>query len=113
MIRKRPSGKETIGYAERVSESIVVCGTKEKGGKQERMENMEAKNLPNGRTLRTTIVSLIPSWYVASVVFLLSRLQNSLACSVYFPSRFQCVFRLLFPFLYLSSIPLSVDVYFH
>jgi len=27
-----------------------VCGIKEKGGKQERMENMEAKNLPNGRT---------------------------------------------------------------
>src|SRR6218665_333091 len=52
--RKKTKGKETIGYAERVSERIVVCGTKEKGGKQERMENMEAKNLANGRTLTTT-----------------------------------------------------------
>jgi len=47
-----------IGYAERVSEAIVLCGTEcgteEKGGKQERVENMEAKNLPNGNTLTTT-----------------------------------------------------------
>ena len=49
--RKKTKGKETIGYAERVSERIVVCGTKEKGRKQERVENMEAKNLPHGRTL--------------------------------------------------------------
>ena len=34
--------------------SYGVCGTKEKGGKQERVENMEAKNLPNGRTLTTS-----------------------------------------------------------
>ena len=35
---KKTKGKETIiGYAERVSERIVVCGTKEKGGKQERV----------------------------------------------------------------------------
>ena len=54
--RKKTKGKETIGYAERVFEKIVVCGTKEKGGKQERVENMEAKNLPNGRTLTTTII---------------------------------------------------------
>ena len=45
--------KEAIGYAERVSERIVVCGTKEKGRKQERLENLEAKNLPHGRTLTT------------------------------------------------------------
>ena len=32
-------------------------GIKEKGGKQERMENMEAKNMPNGRTLTTTSAS--------------------------------------------------------
>ena len=32
-------------------ERIVLCGIKEKGGKQERVENKEAKNLPNGRTL--------------------------------------------------------------
>ena len=51
--RKKTKGKETIGHAERVSERIVVCGTEEKGGKQERVENMEAKNLPNGRTLPT------------------------------------------------------------
>jgi len=30
----------------------------EKGGKQERVENMEAKDLPKGRTLTTTILSL-------------------------------------------------------
>jgi len=42
-----------IGYAERVSVRIVVCGIKEKGRKQERVENMEAKNLPHGRTLTT------------------------------------------------------------
>src|SRR6218665_879785 len=51
---KKTKGKETIGYAKRVSERIVVCGTKEKGRKQERVENMEAKNLPHGRTLTTT-----------------------------------------------------------
>jgi len=34
--------------------TLVVCGFKEKGGKQERMENIEAKNLPNGRTLTMT-----------------------------------------------------------
>ena len=48
--RKNTKGKKTIRYAKWVSERSVVCGTKEKGGKQERMENMEAKNLPNGRT---------------------------------------------------------------
>ena len=48
MIGKRPWGRK------RVSERIVICGTKEKGGKQERVENMEAKNLPSGRTLTTT-----------------------------------------------------------
>ena len=54
--RKKTKGKETIGCAERVSERIVVCGTKEKGRKQERVKNMEAKNLPNGRTLMTIVV---------------------------------------------------------
>ena len=43
-----------MGYAKYVSERSVVCGIKEKGRKQERMENMEAKSLPNGRTLTTT-----------------------------------------------------------
>jgi len=60
--RKKTKGKETIketiGYAEWVPERIVVCGIKEKGRKQERVENMEAKNLPNGRTL-TTMMSQI------------------------------------------------------
>src|SRR6218665_3976308 len=51
--RKKTKGKETIGYAERVSERIVVCGTKEKGRKHERVENMEAKNLHHSRTLTT------------------------------------------------------------
>src|SRR6218665_2245819 len=60
--RKKTKGKETIGYAERVTERIVVvCGTKEKGRKQERVENMEAKNLPHGRTLTTTPVIIIPT----------------------------------------------------
>src|SRR6218665_2274375 len=54
--RKKTTGKETIGYAERVSERIVVCGTKKKGRKQERVENIEAKNLPHGRTLTTMFV---------------------------------------------------------
>ena|SRR6218665_834459 len=52
--RKKTKGKETIGYAVRVSERIVLCGTKKKGRKQERVENMEAKNLPHGRTLTPT-----------------------------------------------------------
>src|SRR6218665_3206331 len=56
--RKKTKGKETIGYAERVSERIVVCGTKEKGRKQESVENMEAKNLPHGRTLTTTTTTV-------------------------------------------------------
>ena len=51
---KKTKGKQTVGYAKRVSERSVVCGIKEKGGKQERMENIEDKNLPNGRTLTTT-----------------------------------------------------------
>ena len=54
--RKRTKGKEMIGYAEWVYERIIVCGFKEKGGKQERVENMEAKNLPNSRTLTTPIL---------------------------------------------------------
>ena len=53
MLGKRPRGRKR-GYVERVSERIVMCGTKEKGGKQERVENMEAKNVPNGRTLTTS-----------------------------------------------------------
>src|SRR6218665_788906 len=56
--RKKTKGKETIGYAERVSERIVVCGSKEKGRKQERVENMEAKNLPHGRTLTTILYNI-------------------------------------------------------
>jgi len=40
----------------KVPERIVVCGIKEKGRKQERVENMEAKTLPNGRTLTTMIM---------------------------------------------------------
>ena len=42
--RKKTKGKETIGYAKRVFDKIVViCGIKEKGRKQERVENMKAK----------------------------------------------------------------------
>src|SRR6218665_2255767 len=57
--RKKTKGKETIGCAERFSERIVVCGTKEKDRKQERVENMEAKNLPKGRTLTMTRVNIL------------------------------------------------------
>ena len=32
----------------------MVASKKAKGRRHERMENMEAKNLPNGRTLTTT-----------------------------------------------------------
>ena len=44
-----------IGYrpTERVSNIIVISRTKEKGGIQERVQNMEAKNLPNGNILTT------------------------------------------------------------
>src|SRR6218665_125314 len=56
LFRKRTKGKETIGYAERVSERIVICGTKEIGGKQERVENMEAKNQPSSKTLKTRVI---------------------------------------------------------
>ena len=45
--------KETIAYAKGVFKGIVVCGIKEKGGRQERVENMEANNLPDSRTLTT------------------------------------------------------------
>jgi len=55
---KKNKGKETIGYAETVSERIVICETEEKGRKQERVENMEAKNLPNGISLTTIIYTL-------------------------------------------------------
>jgi len=41
--RKKTKGKKTIGYSKRVPESSIVCGI-----------NIEAKNLPNGRTLTTT-----------------------------------------------------------
>ena len=38
----------------------AYCGIKEKGGKQERMENIETKkNLPNGRTLTTTTNDIV------------------------------------------------------
>src|SRR6218665_1047760 len=56
--RKKTKGRETTGYVARVSERIVICGTKENGGKQKRVENIEAKNLPNssGRFIITEII---------------------------------------------------------
>ena len=42
-ISPKTMARQNIG----VSERSIVCGIKEKGGKQERMENMEAKNLRN------------------------------------------------------------------
>jgi len=50
MIGKRPRGRKRLGM-QRVSERSIVRGIKDKGGKQERMENMEARNLPNARTI--------------------------------------------------------------
>ena len=52
----KDQGEETTGYAKSwVSERSLVCGIKEKGGKQERKENIlnadGRKKLPNGRTL--------------------------------------------------------------
>ena len=47
MIGKAPRRRTRLGMLnEFLKESS--CGTKENGGKQERVENMEAKNLPNG-----------------------------------------------------------------
>ena len=49
ILKKRPRGRKRFGMLN----EFLKCGIKEKGRKQERMENMEAKNLPNGRTLTT------------------------------------------------------------
>ena len=53
MIGKRPRGRKRVGMLNGfLHERSVVCGMKEKGGKQERMEKLEAKNVqPNDRTL--------------------------------------------------------------
>ena len=64
---------KTIWYAERVSERIVVSGTKEKGGEQERVENMEAKNLPHGRTLTTSNLESSSQWFYGQHVKLRSK----------------------------------------
>ena len=53
VYRKKTKEKKTIEYAICVPERSVVCGIIEKDGKQERMEDIEAKNLANGRTLTT------------------------------------------------------------
>jgi len=45
-----------IGHGEFQKEACI-CGIKDKGEKHDRMENIRAKNLPNGRTLVTTILS--------------------------------------------------------
>src|SRR6218665_93547 len=55
MIGKRSRGRKRLGM---LNEFLKECGTKEKGGKQERVETMEAKNLPHGRTLTTRVISL-------------------------------------------------------
>src|SRR6218665_213907 len=52
IIGRRPRGRKRLGMLNEFLR-VVICGTDEKGGKQERVENMEAKNLPNGRTLTT------------------------------------------------------------
>jgi len=50
---KRPMGRKRLGMLNEFLKEAHVCRSKEKGGKQGRMKNMEAKNLPNGRTLTT------------------------------------------------------------
>jgi len=64
--RKKTKGQKTIGYAKWVSERSVVCGIKEKCGKQERMRKMEAKNQPKGKTLTTTADGddCLPAWFL-------------------------------------------------
>ena len=52
MIGKRSRGRKRLGM---LNEFLKECGTKEKGRQQERVENMEAKNLPHGRTLTTNL----------------------------------------------------------
>jgi len=55
MIGKRPRGRKLLGILnEFLKEASYAELPKEKGRKQERMDSMEAKNLPNGRTLTTT-----------------------------------------------------------
>ena len=53
---------ETDRQRDRQTDRSVVCGIKQRGWKQERMEKFEAKNLPNGRTL-TTNDELGTIWY--------------------------------------------------
>jgi len=60
--RKKTKEKKTIGYAKLIPERSVVCGLKEKGGKQEKMESIETKDLPNGRTLASLECLSIQNW---------------------------------------------------
>ena len=56
MTEKRPRGRRRLGMLNEFLKeaSYSIRGIKDKGGKLERMENIEAKNLPNGRKLMTT-----------------------------------------------------------
>src|SRR6218665_661996 len=75
----KDQGEGNDWYAERVSERIVVCGTKEKGRKQERVENMEAKNLPHGRTLTTKVYTTPLSIHIYRTVMLFGPLTIHLS----------------------------------
>ena len=54
MIGKRPRGRKPFGMLNEFLNEVSYTELKEieKGGKQEIMENVEAKSLPNGITLR-------------------------------------------------------------
>jgi len=55
MIGKRPRGRKRFGMLNEFLKESSYAELKGKGGKQERVENMEAKNLHIGRTLTTTM----------------------------------------------------------
>ena len=60
MLGKRPRERKRLGKLNEFLKGIVViCRINEKGGKQEREKNMNAKNLPNGRTLTTPKGSML------------------------------------------------------
>jgi len=58
MLGKRPRERKRLGKLNEVFKESSYAEL-EKGGKQERVENMKAKNLPNGRTLTTSKGSML------------------------------------------------------
>jgi len=50
---RKATGNHLSTLPKTMARQNIKINAKEKGRKQERMENMEVKNLPNGRTLTT------------------------------------------------------------